>query len=577
MPTPVYAYVRFSTKAQEMGTSIKRQREAIADHCADNGWVVDEEITDLGRSGFKGDHLRDAAGLGSFANRVRAGTVPTGSILVVENIDRLSRKEPIDVFNWMQEMCGLGLRIAFCDGDKLFDSETLRGEDAMMRVMEVWWTSSRAHGESKRKSRIMRKTWRGIQEEAARTLKPMSRQAPHWLVVLPDKSGFERIKDRVDLVNEIYQMSADGLGVAAIARKLNERGLRSWGPKSPKSTTKDGWHRTSLRRLLLAPQVEGDYVPQSVHPGAPERITGYYPRIVDADLVARARTGVIERKGTGGNNTLTFNNLFSGLFRCTGCSGKMEFRKPTKNTNYKPETRRGYVICGNALMKRGCERTEVFRYGAFEDACLDTLLSRAMDGNHFIKGAEARDKAIALAEAQKRLTQLGQHQSGALTLAIARPDSKALMERLDVIEAELAAAQDEVAQREAELNRAKGQVPPAEHAARIIEVRDAIDSDDPAERSIARVRVHTALRSIVDVVWCDIADGYGGEVRRTFTVICVGGAMNFKFENKGGLIAEADVMEMLRIDYAFRAGVGADDPRAGRRLDALQRRAKPIS
>ena len=43
------------------------------------------------------------------------------------------------------------------------------------------------------------------------------------------------------------------------------------------------------------------------------------------------------------------------------------------------------------------------------------------------------------------------------------------------------------------------------------------------------------------------------------------------------LIAEAGVLADIDKDLGHAEGIGADDPRTRRRLDALQRRAKPVA
>ena len=583
----VFSYIRFSTKAQEMGTSIKRQRDEIDRVLLREGWVIEEEISDLGKSAFKGHHLIDAAGLGGFANRVRSGLVPSGSILIVENIDRLSRREPIDVFNWMTEMTSLGLRIYFADGNRMFDAASLRGDQAIMAVMEVWWTSSRAHGESKRKSGVMQRVWRDKHVEAAKTGKVISKQAPLWLAVRHDKSGFDLIPERVEVVRSVFQWSIDGLSTRAIARLLNERGIPAWGPQNAQKSGQPGWSLTSIRRMISAHQVEGDYIPKTVEgthqerdPNAnlaemPGRVADYYPRIIDADTVARARAALGARaSGSRGNNRQTFNNLFSGLCRCSGCSGPMEFRKPWSRGRNGPETMRGYMNCSNSNLRRGCDRVEYFRYGTFEDAAIGAFLQYAMDDDSFHQGTAMRDRAIALAEADKLVRDLLEQQERGLDYLLSEP-SKAVEGRLAKIEAKLARAEQEAKEARASLALAQGKVSPEGHRRRISEVADAINSSDVDERMIARSKVSQAIRGLVDVVWCDTKDKFKGKECSTLTVICVGGALNFKFENKGGLIATAGVMDDLEEGLGHAEGVGADDPGTRRRLEALYRRGMP--
>ena len=66
--------------------------KATREYCAKNGIVLDEEllINDLGVSAFKGNNIK-SGGLGLFLVAVEEGKVPSGSMLIVESLDRISR------------------------------------------------------------------------------------------------------------------------------------------------------------------------------------------------------------------------------------------------------------------------------------------------------------------------------------------------------------------------------------------------------------------------------------------------------------------------------------------------------
>ncbi|MDP9103421.1 MAG: recombinase family protein, partial [Pseudomonadota bacterium] len=78
--TIAFIYIRFSSPKQEKGASRDRQREIGERLCFDNDWEIAEVIEDLGISAWKGDHLK-VGHLGRFAERVRIGEIPFGSVL----------------------------------------------------------------------------------------------------------------------------------------------------------------------------------------------------------------------------------------------------------------------------------------------------------------------------------------------------------------------------------------------------------------------------------------------------------------------------------------------------------------
>src|SRR5579862_4336017 len=89
-----FSYIRFSSKKQEKGDSVRRQDEWALSFCRQHGHTLDDSLNlrDLGVSGFHGANV-ETGRLGAFLDAVKSGRVRPGSILIVESLDRLSRAE----------------------------------------------------------------------------------------------------------------------------------------------------------------------------------------------------------------------------------------------------------------------------------------------------------------------------------------------------------------------------------------------------------------------------------------------------------------------------------------------------
>ena len=88
-----YSYIRFSTKEQAKGHSLKRQtelREAYLSKRPDLTLDTSLTLEDLGVSAFKGANS-DEGQLGAFIRAIESGIIPRGSYLLIESLDRLSR------------------------------------------------------------------------------------------------------------------------------------------------------------------------------------------------------------------------------------------------------------------------------------------------------------------------------------------------------------------------------------------------------------------------------------------------------------------------------------------------------
>lgn len=90
-PRTAFSYIRFSDPKQRKGFSKERQKDKELQLCKKHGWVLDTSlnIADYGRSGFKDEQV----GLKVFLQAIKDGKVERGSVLIVERLDRLSRKK----------------------------------------------------------------------------------------------------------------------------------------------------------------------------------------------------------------------------------------------------------------------------------------------------------------------------------------------------------------------------------------------------------------------------------------------------------------------------------------------------
>ncbi len=501
--TQAYIYVRFSTAAQEGGDSFERQRDGGLELIAKKGWTLAETVEDLGRSAWKGKHLECGA-LGKFSDRVRAGDIPQGSWLIAERTDRLSRQGWEALFDWLREMTRKGLNIITLDGHE-FTSVTMRDQLSIIKILLGGEADEQFS--AKLSDRVQKSVRKNIAKAQSGELKVIRGKAPGWLRMREDRSGFDLIADRAEVVRLIYGLGAEGRGSRWIGKHLNERGIKPWGTKQNATS---GWDATTIQWILKSPAVEGDYVtgysnPRKVkNPGLV--VPGYFPEAVDADLVARARAAMKSRKWSGGSNTPSAANLFRGLVKCGSCGSRMYL-------NQNPTTGRVFQ-CSAAMSKRSCEQRETFRYAEFETAALDTILDLALDDRWFSQADDTHAHAVALAEAQKRIAEDEARLNRAVDMMLDGQIGDVFAARVPELRQAVIDAKEAARLAGDALERARGAVGPAEHQRRVRSVRNAIEAEDPEVRVHARLRVTEALAGIIDRIECHI----DGEWGRSFWV-----------------------------------------------------------
>lgn len=356
--TRCYSYIRFSTPAQAQGDSMERQIRLSREWARQHGIEFDESlcITDLGKSAYKGDHVRDGA-LGDFIELVNDGQVPKGSYLLVENLDRLSREGLWKAHTQFHQLITAGIRITtLCDG-RTYDTES---EDDLTSLLISLTTMFRAHEESAIKSQRGRSVWRALRQRAEKG-KIITKRVPGWIRIVNEH--FEVDEERANIVRMIFKMYLeDGLGTSTISARLNGKAIPTLGRAK-------GWHQQCVHQVLSNPAVVGRIVLKTFvgRKRVPDRVVeDYYPRIIsDEDFDAtQDRFKSNYRTGAGGGRI--FNNLFTKKIFCGYC------KSPAYIVINNHGRKRHYMVCSTARRGMGC-KYRIWHYAEIEEAILNLI------------------------------------------------------------------------------------------------------------------------------------------------------------------------------------------------------------
>jgi DNA invertase Pin-like site-specific DNA recombinase len=501
-------YARFSKLEQIGGASAKRQIEMARKLCEDNGWEhsPEREWVEEGKSAYSGANRAKGSWLFNFEREAAIG-LHRGRVLVVEAVDRISRQGYSQTLDFLNALLGQGVTVATAANRRVYEAYK---PVEMMEVIEVILHSELAAKESQQKSRRVRDGFAKLRAKAAAgEQNSISSRKPSWIKVEDGKPV--EIKERADIVREIYRLAADGAGTTLIAKILNERGVKPWREDS------NGWHEGYIYRLLTVRTVLGEFI----SPRHNERILGYYPSIIDVDTYNRVAAARVKRANKGaGRWSEKHTNLFSGLTRCNVCGGSMTV-KPSRVAGTRERKKIDgkivdtvcnvtsiYLVCNAAKRRvmnedgsRRCDNLRQTRLDKIEGPILDEVLKLALDGDRFAQ-REASDARIALAETE-RLIEFKREQAGKLGENLKNQISDTLMDMLIAIENEIRALEAERAKlvdaSAAELGAATS---PA-MIARIRETRAKLNSDDRVERMEARSMVADALRNVITDILCD--------------------------------------------------------------------------
>lgn len=338
-----FSYRRFSSIKQEENDSLRRQKD-IATECAKlyNLQLVDSEeytFLDCAKSAWTGANFTDDdSELRRFYALVKAEVIPKGSYLIVESLDRLSRRHPKEALPRFLDLLNAGINVITGMDKRVYDSD-VKDTDLVVSIMEM----SRSYRESLYKSDRVGKAWRDKQKLARDEKKPLGATRPAWLDPVyraedlkdPKKKPTHYVvnEEKKQIVKDIFQMTLDGYGREVIARKLNERGIPSFKGKS--------WGGSSVAQIVKSPTVIGLYQPyngkgkERVKAGEP--IKGLYEPIVDETTFYAAQKATTERHRTKVTKHPPHFNVWSKLLKCTSCHASMNYY--TKGKGQPPSLR----------------------------------------------------------------------------------------------------------------------------------------------------------------------------------------------------------------------------------------------
>ena len=307
-------------------------------------------------SAFTGENITRGK-LGSIIlGGVQAGTIPAGTPLIVELLDRLSRQDINKTMDILRTFMNAGIDVhTFSDG-RVYKGKDFGIVDHMLSGMQSYLSNL----ELTKKQQRIQQVWANKRNNAA--TKPITAICPAWLKLASDKKHFEPIKDRVAIIRSIFNDSANGIGNYSITRRLNANGVPALGRSG-------SWHQSLVAKVLGNKSVLGEFQPHRVtnKKRKPEGdpIANYFPKIIDENLFFRAQHARAQRRIIGaGRKGTNISNLFMGIARCAHCRGRMGF----ENKGSGP---RGgsYLVCDRAKRGLYCQRIG-WRYDDFESSFL---------------------------------------------------------------------------------------------------------------------------------------------------------------------------------------------------------------
>lgn len=423
----VISYLRFSRPEQLKGDSIRRQLALGEEWAKRNDLKIADTFRDLGISAFRGKNAAEGA-LSQLLKLADDGRLPRGSVLLIEQLDRLSRNALLDALELFLSIIRRGIKIVTLMDGMEYDRESLnRG---MQQLMYSLMQMSLAHEESAKKSERLAHAWVGKRQKIGERV--LTKRLPAWLKVEGGKIVIDEPKAAI--VRRMVKLVLDGHGISAITKRLNAEfnGLCRVAY----------FNRSYVTKIVHNRALIGEFQPHKVRYEAGKRrrdpvgepITGYYPPLLDAKTFYAAQKRLESRRTTGGRNT-DFVNLFVGLLH--------DGKDGSKLAIYNKGSGRRYVSTAAVLGRKGASAYIGFPVDVMERAVLLQLHDLILPQ---LRKDDTTDKAMEIEALEARAAELDRksEETQALLLGDAKVNTASVVAMLAKVDAARAAIGEQI-------------------------------------------------------------------------------------------------------------------------------------
>lgn len=299
--TPAVAYYRMSSDKQE--ASIPAQRTEVEAYAAENGYRIIRDYVDKGISGWKSEQRH------AFQKLIADADGGEFEAVLCFDQDRFSRFPVLEANHYWFLLDRAGVHIAtVAQGRLRFD-----------KLGEWLQASITQYGKEQYVRDLARNTTRGLRKR---------KLAGRWIGAVPHgyrlgDDGFLKLGDPAEIavVRKVFKMRSQGYGYRAIAKHLNEKGI-----KPPRAKL---WSQRAVKHFLQRDAYVGNIVIGKHSHAKFERLTpeettikNTHPAIVKQDVWDECQSmGKKLRKSYGHRNSE--GAPLTGLLFCGRCNGPM--------------------------------------------------------------------------------------------------------------------------------------------------------------------------------------------------------------------------------------------------------------
>ncbi|EDQ0980183.1 recombinase family protein [Salmonella enterica subsp. enterica serovar Virchow] len=434
--TKLYSYIRFSSMRQSDGSSFERQIRMAKEIADKHGLELVNDYQDLGVSAFKGANSKTGA-LARFLDEI-GRSVPVGSWLFIENLDRLSRQDIISAQELFLSIIRRGITIVTGMDNKIYSLDTVTANPMDLMFSILLFIRGNEESQTKRNrtnsSALLKiKAHQQNPQSPAVAIEEIGKNM--WWTdtstgyVLPHPVYFP-------IVQKIVQMKQDGHSTGSVLEYLNEH----HEPPAPTSNKKhEHWSKAMVSRLFHTKALIG--IKTVNVDGVEYELKDYYPRVMSDSDFYYLKQNVAKKAWDYGTTSEKVIPLLSGIgvLRCHHCGATMV---KMSAANGKREQYR-YCCDGRRSGRTDCINPNWgFRASILEEAVLRLLADKIWT---------TEDKTNPIPEIRIKLDDISRQIDNLIALSAMTGATKELAEQITALNSQREALHEEIGRWEREM------------------------------------------------------------------------------------------------------------------------------
>ncbi|ECJ9973434.1 recombinase family protein [Salmonella enterica] len=427
--TKLYSYIRFSSMRQSDGSSYERQIRMAKEIADRYNLELVNDYQDLGVSAFKGANSKTGA-LSRFLDEI-GRSIPVGSWLFIENLDRLSRQDIISAQELFLSIIRRGITIVTGMDNKIYSIETVTANPMDLMFSILLFIRGNEESQTKRNrtnsSALLKiKAHQQNPQSPAVAIEEIGKNM--WWTdttsgrVLPHPVYFP-------VLQKIVQLRQEGHSAGVILDYLNEH----HEPPAPTSNKKHRkWSRAMVSRLFATKALIG--VKTVNVDGVEYELRDYYPRVLSDSEFYFLRKNIVKKAWDYSHDKEKVIPLLSGIgvLRCVHCGATMV--KQTAANGKREQYR--YCCDGRKSGRTDCPYPNWgFRAVTLEGAVLQLLADKIWI---------AEDKTNPIPEIQVKIDEISRKIDNLINLSAMMGATKELANQITDLNSQREALHEEI-------------------------------------------------------------------------------------------------------------------------------------